>query len=356
MRNCVCLAIGAGCLLVSAGAVRAAEFAFGADLSFLKQAEGHGKAFKTNGVAEPGLQIFRDHGYNWIRLRLFVEPVKQGLPNDLAYTLATAQEARKLGFKFLLDLHYAQSWADPAKQPTPEAWQKLSHEELKQKVFEYTRDTIIAFRDAGVLPDMVQVGNEITHGILWPDGKLPENWNQFADYLYAGINGVDAGRGNGRRPRIMIHVDQGGSVSTTRYFFDKLNSYGVPYDVIGFSYYPVWHGSIEDLRANLNFAAETYGKDIIVVETGYSWRPTPEMEKRGRPFPESPEGQREFLEEVTRIVMAVPNGRGVGVFWWEPAAGGRMNSRGFFDDDGNALPVMSVFEKYTRPAPRGSQP
>lgn len=332
----------------------ASEFAFGADLSFLKQAEDNGKIFKDGTNAEPGLEMFRNHGYNWIRLRIFVEPVGDRLPNGLAYTLAEAKAAKKLGYKFLLDFHYANSWADPSQQPTPAAWKDLSHDERVQKVFEYTRDTIATFRDAGVLPDMVQIGNEVTQGILWPDGKLPVNWDHFADYLRAGSKGVDAGRGKNPCPKIMIHVVESGSIERTRYFFDKLNHYQIPYDVIGFSYYPWWHGTLMDLRENLAFAANEYHKDIIIVETAYNWRPARETAGRAEPFPETPAGQRDFLDELTRIVLAVPDGRGKGIFWWEPAVGdhGSPVSRSFFDEKGNALPVISVFDKYTRPVPQ----
>jgi len=330
------------------------DFAFGADLSFLKQAEDRGKVFKDGTNAMPGLQLFHAHGYNWIRLRIFVEPVGARLPNDRAYTLAMAKDAKELGYRFLLDFHYANSWADPGKQPTPVAWTNLSHAQRVTAVFEYTRDTIAAFRDAGVLPDMVQVGNEITHGMLWPDGRLSDHWDNFAEYVYAGINGVDAGRGNGRRPRIMLHVDQGGSVRITKDFFDHVNAYGIPYDVIGLSYYPWWHGTIMDLRANLAFIAEEYGKEVIVVETAYNWRPNRETRDRLGPFPETPEGQRDFLDAVTRAVVETPHGRGKGVFWWEPAVVGPLGSRGFFDDDGQALPVLGVFDKYAKPVPRGA--
>lgn len=330
---------------------RAADFAVGADLSFLKQAEDNGKIFYDGTNALPGLQIFRNHGYNWIRLRIFVEPVTNRLPNDLKYTIAEAHDAKKLGYKFLLDLHYANSWADPGKQPTPEAWKNLSHKERVKKVFEYTRDTIAAFRDAGVLPDMVQVGNEVTHGMLWPDGQLPEHWDNFADYLRAGTKGVNAGSGKNSPPRIMIHIDQGGSIAHTKYFFDKLDHYGIRYDVIGFSYYPWWHGTLLDLRDNLAFAANRYHKDIIIVETAYNWRPSRETADRVGPFPETSEGQREFLEELARI--ALQNEHCKGIFWWEPAvARGGLVSRSFFDENGNSLPVLSVFDKYTRPTPR----
>ena len=188
-------------LLWPVAAVRAAEYAVGADLSFLKQAEDTGTMFKEDGQAKPGLQIFKDHGYNWIRLRLFHTPT--ALPNSLEYTIALAKEAKKLGFRFLLDYHYSDTWADPGKQFIPKAWEAKSHAELVQAVFEYTRDTIIAFRDAGVLPDMVQVGNEITNGMLWPDAKLPDNWDNFADLVRAGVHGVDAGK-TAFRPRRML--------------------------------------------------------------------------------------------------------------------------------------------------------
>jgi arabinogalactan endo-1,4-beta-galactosidase len=323
----------------------AADYAVGADLSFLKQAEERGTVFKDNGEAKAGLQIFKDHGYNWIRLRLFHTPTQ--LPNGLEYTIAQAQQAKKLGFKFLLDFHYSDTWADPQKQFVPKAWEGKSHAELVRAVFEYTRDTLAAFREAEAMPDMVQVGNEISHGMIWPDGKLPENWDNFAELVRAGINGVDAGRGNGPRPRIMIHIDKGGDRKATKSFFDKLNSYGVDYDVIGQSYYPWWQGSLLDLRENLAFMAAEYQKDIIVVEAAYNWRPA-EYKGKNAPFPETPEGQKEFLEEVNRAVLAAPNNRGKGVFWWEPAVAGGRNGRGMFDNEGNALPVINVFDKFTR--------
>ena len=265
---------------------RASDFAFGADLSFLKQAEDRGMVFKDGTNAMPGLQIFKNHGYNWIRLRIFVEPVGGGLPNNLAYTLAEAKDARKLGYKFLLDFHYASTWADPGQTADAGGVEKPDARGAgATKVFEYTRDTIAAFRDAGELPDMVEVGNEITHGMLWPDGKLPANWKNFTDYLRAGIKGIAAGSGTNARPKILIHIDQGGSMATTKYFFDHLNHYRIPYDVIGFSYYPWWHGSLMDLRDNLAFTANTYHKDIIVVETAYNWRPARESAGRAGPFP-----------------------------------------------------------------------
>ena len=325
------------------------DYAIGADVSFLRQAEAHGVVFKDEGRPKPGLQIFRDHGYNWIRLRIFNDPTE--LPNDLAYTLALARDAHQLGFKFLLDFHYSDTWADPGKQFLPKTWEGKTHAELEQLIFAYTRDTIRAFRDAGVMPDMVQPGNEIINGMMWPDAKLPDQWDHFAALLKSAIAGVDAGRGEAPRPLIMIHIDRGGDVKKTKWFYDHLNSYNVDYDVIGQSYYPWWHGSILDLRENLRFMAETYHKDIIVVEAAYNWR-SAEYQSGGAPFPETPEGQRDFLAEVNRAVLDTPDHLGKGVFWWEPAVTpSPIYGRGMFDLEGNALPVITVFDRFARGVP-----
>jgi len=324
-------------------------YAIGADLSFLAQAEAAGTRFRDGGVEKPGLQIFRDHGYNWIRLRLFHTPANQSrpLPNDLAYTLALARQAKALGYKFLLNYHYSDTWADPGKQTLPKAWEGKTPDELVVAVHDYTRDTIAALREGGAMPDMVQIGNEITPGMLWPHGRLPQNWENFINLIQAGIRGVDAGRDMAPRPLIMIHIEKGGDKARTQWFFDNLLQRGVEFDVIGQSYYPWWHGSLLELRENLAFMAETYRKDIVLVEVAYNWRPA-EYRDRPAPFPETPAGQREFLEEVQRAVLATPHGLGKGLFWWEPAVSGGLRRRGMFDDDGNALPVMEVFDKYTR--------
>ncbi|MEJ2593722.1 MAG: glycosyl hydrolase 53 family protein [bacterium] len=323
------------------------EYMIGADLSFLKMAEDRGMVFKEEGVPKKGLQIFHDHGYNWIRLRLFHTPTQ--LPNDLAYTLQLAKEAKAMGYKFLLDFHYSDTWADPAKQYLPKAWEGLSHDVLVDSVFQYTKRTIITFREAGVMPDMVQNGNEIINGMLWPDGKLPDRWDNLAELIQAGINGVHAGCGKEKVPLIMIHIDQGANKERTKYFFDRIVSYGISYDVIGQSYYPWWHGSLLDLRDNLYFMAKAYRKPIVMVEVAYCSEPT-EYEEKQAPFPESPEGQRQFLENVHRMVMDTPDNLGRGVFWWEPAVGDMRGiaTRDIFDNGGNVLPVIGVFDKFTR--------
>jgi len=324
---------------------KSSQYAIGADVSFLPQAEAQGTVFKENGVAKPGLEILRDHSYNWIRLRIFVAP--KTLPNNLEYTIAAAKQAKLLGFKFLLDFHYADDWADPGHQPTPVAWQGFTHKQLVDAVFVYSRDTIAALNAAGVMPDMVAVGNEVSNGMIWPDGKLPANWDNFAQLVRAGIDGVDAGSGDGPHPLIMIHTDKGGDVAATKAFFDKLAAYYIKFDVIGLSYYPWWQGSLNDLRTTLEATIRAYGKDVYVAEVAYNWEPS-NYKARPGPFPETPEGQRDFLDEVNRIVMEAPGGHGKGVFWWEPAVRGELVQRGFFDNDGNVLPVVGVYDRFAR--------
>ena len=175
--------------------------------------------------------------------------------------------------KFLLDFHYSDTWADPGKQFHPEGLGGPAARGAGEAVRDYTRDTIAAFREAGVMPDMVQIGNEIIHGMLWPDGRLPENWDNFAELLKAGIAGVDAGAGDGPRPRIMIHIDQGGDSAAHEAFFDKLLTTAWSSTSSASSYYPWWHGSPPRPAREPGLHGRDYHKDIMVVETAYNWRP-----------------------------------------------------------------------------------
>jgi arabinogalactan endo-1,4-beta-galactosidase len=326
-------------------AALAQEYAIGADISFLAKCEQDGVVFKENGQPKDVLAILLEHHYNWVRLRIFHDPAAapDKLPNDLTYTLALARRAKAMGFRILLDLHYSDSWADPGKQPMPAAWSTLNHKQLVKQVFAYTRDTIAAFAQQGLTPNMVQVGNEITNGILWPDGKLPDNWGQFADLLRAGIRGVEAGSRHGPTPRIVIHIDRSGDYDAAISFLDNLIAHHVHFDVIGLSYYPYWHGDLPTMQSNLDKLALRYHRPIIVVETAYNWTPGRATGK-SRDFPETPQGQLDFLRAVNAAVRAASNGLGQGVFWWEPAAEGGLRGRGYFDNDGNVLPVIAAFD------------
>ncbi|NYF81324.1 glycoside hydrolase family 53 protein [Granulicella arctica] len=325
--------------------VHAQQYATGADVSFLAKCEQDGIVFKEGGEPKDVLAMLREHHYNWVRLRVFHDPSASAekLPNDLNYTLALAKRAKAMGFHVLLDLHYSDTWTDPGSQFTPAAWSKLKHKQLVVEVFNYTRDTIAAFASAGVMPEMVQVGNEITNGMLWPDGKLP-NWANFADLLKAGVNGVEAGRGAQPKPRIMIHIDRAPDYALSIWFFDTLIAHHVPFDIIGLSFYPFSQGDLARMRGNLHDLALRYQHPIIVVETAYHWMPSDFVGKKAD-FPESPEGQKAFLQAVDAAVRAVPKGLGQGVFYWEPAAEGAIAGRSFFDSKGNVQPVISAFDQ-----------
>jgi arabinogalactan endo-1,4-beta-galactosidase len=349
----------------------AAEFMAGADISALTVHEQRGATYRDGGVTSDAIDILRDHGANWFRLRLFVNPNPAGDPfvaNDLNYTIALAQRAKAAGAKVLLDFHYSDTWADPGKQFKPAAWNALSFDNLVSRVHDYTRDAVAAFHNAGVGPEMVQIGNEIANGFLWEDGRLwragvseAQEFDNLAELLTAGINGAKAGAGPGHEPLIMIHHDKGAQWSTTSYYFNRLVARNVDFDVIGYSYYPKWHynpttgaGDIDDLRTNMNNTASTYGKPIVVVETGFASRGAqfePDYE-----FDVSADGQKQFLETIIDVVGDVPNGLGQGLFWWYAEArptsglnvweGGRY---GLFDQNGNLLPAASAFEQFIAP-------
>ena len=338
-------------LVLPAASLRAGEDTpfKGADLSMLKLLEDHGVEYREDRVAKDAISIFKAHGFNYIRLRLFVNPDgTNGQVNTLPYTVALARRVKAAGLRFLLDLHYSDKWADPGHQTTPQQWKELDHSQLVEQVFNYTRETVAACREAGCLPDMVEVGNEITDGMLWPDGgPLSEaKWDAFADLLKAGIRGVN--EASSGTAKILIHIDRGSRQDISRSFFDHLTARQVPFDVIGLSYYPYWNGPLDGLRENLDFLVRTYHKDVIVAETDYNWRGAAQKKQ---PYPLTPGGQKAFLADLLRAVAAAPESRGKGVFYWAPewiegskwsgpGWSGEWESRALFDEAGNALPAM----------------
>jgi arabinogalactan endo-1,4-beta-galactosidase len=346
-----------------------AEFIKGVDLSMLQYIQDHDVQYKEAGKVKDPLLIFKDHGCNYVRLRLFVAPDGQeGQVNTLAYTLRFAKRVKQVELKLLLDFHYSDGWADPTHQNIPAAWKGLSHSQLLERVFVYTRETLAAFRREGVMPNMVEVGNEITNGMLWPDaGPLMEparwnvterppasadaKWDNLAGLLKVGIRGVRESDPTGEA-KVMIHIDKGGNKEMARWFFDNLQHRDVVFDVIGLSYYPFWHGTLDGLKDNLSILSQAYKKDIMVVETGYdTWRgPQGKL-----PFPLTPEGQKAFLEELIRIVAATHGGRGQGVCYWAPewimgkkwngpTWSGQWEDRALFDYSGNMRPAMEAFQ------------
>ena len=331
------------------------EYAFGLDVSFVKQREDNGDRYLDgDSTVKPCLQIFKEHGYNWGRVMICNEPTSSRLPQDLKYVISAGQELKKYGYWFLLDYMFSNGWANPMVQPTPSAWKVMSHTDRVRAVYQYVKETMTALKEAGAMPDMVQIGNEIGNGFLWPDGRIRydtlelSKWKNLTDYLAAGIRAVREVAGKDDKVKIMLHVDHGGDIPMTKTFFNKMREYKVDYDVIGLSFYPWSHGTLMDLKDNMRFAACEFSKEIIVVETGYYWRPSTYFRNSPPPFPESPEGQREWLRAVNEAVLDVPNGLGRGVFWWEPMSRGR----GYFDDGRKVQQIISAFDKYGLPAKR----
>ena len=333
----------------------------GGDISALERIEQAGGAFRDGARTGDAIAVLRAHGANGFRLRIFVHPNGSEVQvNDLAYTLRMAKRVKAAGSKLLLDFHYSDTWADPGRQTIPAAWANLAYDTLARQVETYTADVIAQLKGEGALPDIVQVGNEIDHGMLWPVGAIGiagadtlTAWEHFTGLLKAGVRGVRDALAPGDSVRIMLHYSGGGNAAGTRSFFDHMNRYGVPYDRIGLSYYPWWHGTLTDLRANLDATAARYGMDIMVVETAYPWRAggweSFATNTAPMTWPISRPGQATFLNDVRAAVVATPHGHGAGVVWWYPEAipvqglfvwGG--GSLALFDSTGNPLQAVAA--------------
>ena len=279
----------------------------GADISFLPQREANGMKFTDNGVQGDPIEMMKAHGFNYIRLRIFVNPEnpkgyspKQGFC-DLAHTEAMAKRIKAAGMKFLLDFHYSDYWADPQQQNKPAAWVGEDFTALKKSLHDYTVSVMQALKDQGTAPDMVQVGNEINHGMVWPEGAIA-NLDSLAQLIYEGVKGV---KSVSPKTTVMLHIALGGQNDEARFFLDNMKARSVPFDVIGLSYYPKWHGTLTDLQNNMADLAKRYPQQVMVAE--YS----------------------QLKREVNDIAFNVPGGKAVGSFIWEPIG----SWEGIFDAD-----------------------
>jgi arabinogalactan endo-1,4-beta-galactosidase len=348
------------------------SFIMGVDVSMLDQLESAGAVYyDEKGKAADCLAILKAGGVNWIRLRIWNDPVNKedviedgrvisrvgdpvgGGNDDLAAYIRIAKRAKKLGLQVEADFHYSDFWADPGKQTMPFAWKGLSLDELKKALYDYTSSCLKAMRADGAAPDMVQVGNEVDGGFLWPLGKL---WQSSANEAIGGEEGfvallkeaIRAIRDSDKRIRIMIHI-----------------SNGVDFDVIGLSFYPYWHGKISDLTANMSDLASRYGKDLIVAETAYAWTLEPGdslpnsfgpgSDKLGG-YKATVQGQASAIGDIIAAVAGVRKSRGVGIFYWEPdwipvpgvgwrtGDGSSWENQALFDYKGKALPSLNVFK------------
>ena len=336
-------------------------FDTGGDISFLPQLEAHGGRYSDRQGEKELLQLMTDHGFNAARLKLWHTPAEPY--NTLPQVLAMAKRIDAAGMRFLLDIHYSDWWADPQKQIKPAAWEGLPFEVLTDSVYRYTRDVLRALRAQGTPPAMVQLGNEIRPGLLWPDGRVdgeydtPAQWDRLVALLRAARRGALEGAGD-RPPVIMIHYDNGAKNAMNRAFFDPLVARGLEFDVIGLSFYPKWHGTLEELRANLADISARYDRDVYVVETAYPWT-LGWRDEAGNimgsetdlhaGYPPTEAGQAAFLAAVRDIVRGVPGGRGRGIYYWAPewiavpGVPSAWENVALFDFDGRVLPGMAAF-------------
>ncbi|MCI8358165.1 MAG: cellulase family glycosylhydrolase [Lachnospiraceae bacterium] len=366
------------------------KFLKGMDISTLKEVESLGGRFFDHGQEKDVLDILKSYDVNAVRLRLWNNPyTEDGEPygagtNDLPTTIELAKRALSKGMEVLLDFHYSDFWADPGKQSVPRAWQGMNLEELEEAVYRFTKETLEAMRAADAFPTLIQIGNEVTNGILWPYGKVPE-YENLARLLNAGIRGA---RAVDPEIPLMIHLDNGGNNALYREWFDHFMEKGEDFQIIGLSYYPFWHGTLDDLAANMNDLAVRYGKELMIAEVSMGFtmedyaayeKLAPE-ERKGMatkpelaakvPYPMTKEGQKAFLLGLFEKMKQVPDGKVTGFFYWEAAwipvagsgwasepaiaymgekgpGGNEWANQALFDYDGNALPALEAVRDVT---------
>lgn len=353
------------------------DFIRGADISMLREIEKQsGVYYDASGAERDLLEILQENGVNWIRLRAWVDPVdEQGQPlgggnNDTETTVSLAKRAKALGLKVLLDFHYSDFWTDPGEQEKPKAWHDLSGDELAEALHDYTKDVLQAMAAEDASPDMVQIGNETNGGMVWPNGKT---WQQTAGEEIGGYDGwaslIHAGtqavRTYAPEARIVLHLANGGNNNLYRTVFGQLQAREVDFDIIGLSYYSYWHGTLEQLRSNMDDISARFGKDVMVVETAYAYTFDngdghgnifgPNEENVGG-YKASLQGQASSFRDVMEAVAKVPGERGLGAFYWEPAwtpvdgagwktgEGNAWDNQAMFDHDGKALPSLQAFD------------
>jgi arabinogalactan endo-1,4-beta-galactosidase len=284
---------------LAAQARPAGDRMIGADISFTPQMEARGALYTDGGVEKDVVRILADNGLNYVRLRVFVNPENpEGYSPGtgycgLDYTKGMARRVEDADMGLLLNFHYSDYWADPQQQNKPLAWRDLPLEELKAAMRAYTTDVINELAAQGTAPEMVQVGNEINHGLLWPEGHV-QNLDNLAELLTAGIQGV---READPDIPVMLHIALGGQNEEAVFWLDNMIARGVQFDVIGLSYYPRWHGRLVDLYANVHDLVDRYGLPVNVVEYG------------------------QYAPEIHEIVFGLPDGMGNGTATWEPLGG-----------------------------------
>ena len=351
------------------------DFIKGADVSIMPELERNGTKFYDNGIEQDGLTILKNHGVNWIRVRIWNNPYVVGQEGvgggntDEAKAIEMAKRAKALGMKVLVDFHYSDFWVDPGQQKKPDAWKNDSGDKLVDDVYAYTAKVMQDFNAQGVTPDMVQVGNELNNGMLWPEAQLtednPNGYKFLAKLLNAGLQAVhDNDKDN--KVKTMIHL-AGVDVNLYHTFFDNL----IVKNKIGMSFYPFWHGTMDDLKNTMNDVSAKYNKDVIAVETAFGYTlEDADFEKNNfgtneekvGGYKATVQGQATGLRDVMATVASVNDNRGLGIFYWAPdwvineKVGWKSNGGGngwdnltLFDTKGNALESMDTFNLVSDP-------
>lgn len=311
------------------------KFAKGADVGWLPQMEATGyKFYNDDGVEQDCLEILKDHGVDSIRLRAWVDPSDDPASGHCSTeeVIAMAVRAKDMGFRIMINFHYSDTWADPAKQKKPAAWENHSFDELVTDVYNYTYEVMSALKEKGIHAEWVQVGNEIPDGMMWPEGST-DNFPQLTKLLNSGYDAVKA---VSKDSKVIIHLDQGNNRERFVNFFDNHRANGGKYDVIGMSYYPYWINSdytenIEDLANNLNEMVSRYDKEVMLCEVGGE--------------DTKPVNTYDMIKAVIEKVRAVPSGKGLGVFYWEPqgAESWSKYKLSAWGDDGRPTVAMDAF-------------
>ncbi|RAG87284.1 arabinogalactan endo-1,4-beta-galactosidase [Streptacidiphilus pinicola] len=335
----------------------------GGDVSSLERGQEKGGVYyDSSGTQQTALTVLGNAGMNYARLRVWVNPA-DGF-DDETELLAMARQVKAKGMGLLLDLHYSDTWADPGHQTVPAAWAGDSLSQLETQVTAYSRQVVGDLVAQGTAPDMVQVGNEINAGMLWSLGST-SNWGQFAALLKAGISGVKAAAPN---TKIMLHIADGAADATAKAWYQNAVNEGVPFDVIGLSYYDYWHGPLDQLQTTLDDLAATFRKPVVVAETAYPWTMangdsetnsvTSSNTTLDAGYAATPAGQAANFRDVQSVVQAVPNGMGWGAFYWEPtwtvvagngwdptnaSSGDGWENQAMFDFSDKALPVVNDY-------------
>lgn len=315
-----------------------------------------------DGTPKNPVEIFRDHGYTWGRMRVMVDPDGMetgGLVQDIEYAVETALLLKKYGLKILLVFHYSHKWSNTQQQMVPHTWgngnnEPLQVEELSNHVYQHTLKSMKELRATGIIPDAIQIGNEVNAGILWEMGRLPSNERNFVEFTRAATRAIrDAVEESDLFPKIVLHIHAGDGKNFTEQWFQNFTDAGGDFDIIGLSYLPVLHGSVDDFKETLaNIKQKFPDKLLWIVETAYNWKETV-APADGCPYPQTPEGQYQFLNQLRSILQ---NYGDCAVFYWgshyTQSQKWLMNStqnweevegRALFDEEGTALKGIDGF-------------